>query len=100
MENDNFAARRNNADSTNSMVVAVSSLSKTDFTKSMGSGILLLLTNYTTGHAITEEFTLAAEDMEVIKIEIIASLRRSLEFRRADRQREIANIDNVIKLCK
>lgn len=99
MHNDNFAARRHNADSTNSMVVAVSSLSKRDFTKSMGSGVLLLLTDYTTGHAITEEFTIAAEDMEVIKVEIIASLRRSLEFRRAARQREIADIDNAITKC-
>lgn len=93
MEKSELMARRHNSDSTNSLVMAVGVLSKTDFSKQMGSGILVRFADYTTGDAITGEFTVAAEDMEVIKTEILASLRRSLALRRVLLLRDISSID-------
>jgi len=96
MNDSKFLVRRQNAESVDAKVGAATVLSQTDFTKQMGSGILLTLTNFTTGQTLTAEFSLAAEDMEIIKVEILASLRRSLESRKEWLTRDIASIDKVL----
>jgi hypothetical protein len=86
--------RRRNSDSTDSITNAIAVLKSKDFTKSMGSGILVSLTTYE-GKPLCAEFTLPAEDMENIKPNIIESLKKMLKLRRALLTSEISQIDKV-----
>lgn len=94
----NRRARTISADYTHTLVAALKALQGTDFSKWMGSGILVDLTPITPEKHLANEFMLPAEDMEEIKPLIIKSLRRHLELRKARLLGEIRDIEAALKL--
>lgn len=91
-----------NAQRTATLISAIKMLEETDFTRRMGSGILIKLTdlegkNLLKG-SLADEFCLAAEDMETVKPAVIASLKTTLERRKALLRTEIGDIDKALKL--
>lgn len=97
MQDDEERAVRGNhhAQCTAVLVDAVKTLTNRDFTKMMGSGVVITLHDLG-GKLITERFMVAGEDMEAIKFPIISSIKNSLNLRRIMLQGEIRDIDNLI----
>ncbi len=83
------------SDLTSTLIDALKALSKTDFTRYMGSGLIISIANLE-GEQLTSRFMIAGEDMEQIKHPIIASIKAHLVLRRIMRQSEIADIDAVL----
>ena len=86
----------NNAERTSTLIAALSVLQTEDFTKRMGSGIIVSLTDLE-GKSLCDRFCLPAEDMQTIKVEIIKSLKTSLTRRKAQRQIELREIETALE---
>lgn len=87
------------AQTTPVLVRALQMLEREDFTRRMGSGVVVRLTDLegkTIGGLIDPEFMLAAEDMQEIKVGMISSLRKSLRLRRMSLVAEIGGIDGAV----
>lgn len=91
-----MAASNTYKQSTAVLVKTLQLLKTKDFTKMMGSGINVQLTNLE-GQLIGDEFCIAAEDMEEVKQPIIQSLYDTLKRRKVMLASEIRSIENEIE---
>lgn len=80
---------------TSTLIPVLKKLESTDFTKMMGSGINITLTDLE-DVSLMSTFTINAEDMEEIKPAIIQSLRSALALRKNARKVEIGDIEKAL----
>ncbi len=90
------------AQRTSTLIDNLRMLEERDFSKFMGSGVLMTLTDLD-GKSLHEHgvssttFCLAGEDMEAIKPSIISSLKESLRLRQLRLQMEMRDITCVLE---
>ena len=82
------------AQRTSVLIQAIDRLAQ-DFTRRMGSGIVVHLSDLE-GKPLMDRFMVAAEDMEGIKPAIIASLKATLERRKIMLAQEIRDIEKAL----
>ena len=91
-----FKARVTASQETPRLLKAISTLQSRDFSKWIGSGIMITLTPITPESCICDEFMISAEDLEKIKPTIIASIKDSLEMRKLLLRSELQDISKVL----
>jgi hypothetical protein len=80
MEDSDFQNELRNSEKTQALTSAINALKKRDFTRLMGSGVIVTM-RLLNGSLVTEPFMIRAEDVESFKGEIIDSLEESLRMR-------------------
>lgn len=79
------------------LVGAMKALEELNFEKWMGSGVVVTLSPITHDKVICESFMVRAEDMELIKPALIASIKEQLSFRTNLLKYELKQIEELLK---
>ena len=88
--------RRTNAQNPSTLVDTIARLNKTNFhDKLMASGVLITITDLE-GKSITPEFMLAGEDLELVKVPIVHSIKAYLSRQLISLKAQVKSVENIL----